>query len=88
MGGVEGIAINGANSLLNQGAIGLLALFGWLAVVVMGLALVGMWKALRESEKARVTDLLEARALAEKERTEQDIKMDRLQAILEAKMRR
>lgn len=88
MGAIEGVAVDAGTSLINQGAIGLLALFGWMASVVMGLALVAMWKALRESEAARVKDLLDGRALAEKERTEQDIKMDRLQAVLEAKMRR
>lgn len=89
MGAVEGIAVNGANSLLNQGAIGILALFGWLASVIMGFALVAMWRALRASEAARVKDLQDAVASAEKERAEQDVKMDRLQAILEAtKVRR
>lgn len=88
MGGVEKVAVDAGINLLNQGPIGLLALFGWLSVVVMGVALVVMWKALRQSEAARVQDLRDAATAAEKERDEQDRKMDRLQAVLEAKVRR
>ncbi len=88
MGGVEKVAIDAGASLLNQGAIGLLALFGWMAVVVMGTAIIVMWKALRASESDKVKILTDAAEAAEKERAEQDRKMDRLQAVLEAKVRR
>lgn len=88
MGAVEEVAIGAGNSLLDQGPIGILALFGWICVVVMGLALVVMWRALRESEKARVQDLIENVKSSDKERDDQDRKMDRLQAILESRVRR
>lgn len=88
MGAVEDVAVGAGNSLLTQGPIGILALFGWLCCVVLGLALIVIWRALRDSERARIKDLLDNAAASEKERDEQDRKMDRLQAVLEAKVRR
>lgn len=88
MGAVEDVAVGASNSLLGQGPIGILALFGWLCCVVLAMALMAIWRALRESEKARIADLLADAVTSEKERAELDRKMDRLQAVLEAKVRR
>ncbi len=85
MGAAEELAVGVGNNLLDHGPIGVLALVGWLCVVVMGVVIIVIWKALRASEAARVKDLLDDKEAAEKERAEQDRKMDRLQAILEAK---
>ena len=76
-----------ADNLLTHGPIGVLALIGWACVVVVSIAAIALWRALRASEAARVQYLLDDRAAAERERAEQDIKMDRLQAVLEAKRR-
>ena len=75
------------DNLLTHGPIGVLALVGWLCVVVMGIAAIALWRALRTSEAARLQYLLDDRAAAKRDLTEQDIKMDRLQAVLEAKRR-
>ncbi len=88
MGAVEDVAVSAGNSLLNEGPVGLLALFGWLCVVVMGIVIIALWRALRSSEADKVRILVDAAESAEKERAEQDRKMDRLQAVLEAKVRR
>lgn len=85
MGAAEELAVGVGNSLINHGPVGWLALAGWLCVVVMAVVIVVMWKALRSSEAARVKDLLDDKEAAEKERAEMDRKMDRLQAVLEAK---
>lgn len=85
MGAVEEVAVGAGNSLLNEGPIGLLALFGWLCVVIMGIVILVLWKSLRDSEKSRVQDLLDNAEAAEKDRIEMDRKMDRLQAVLEAR---
>lgn len=87
MGTVEETAGKVADYLLTHGPIGVLALVGWVCVVVVGIASIALWRALRASEAARVQYLLDDRAAAERERAEQDIKMDRLQAVLEAKRR-
>lgn len=87
MGAVEETAGKVADNLLTHGPIGVLALIGWMCVVVVGVAAIALWRALRASEAARVQYLLDDREAAAKERAEQDIKMDRLQAVLEAKRR-
>lgn len=85
MGAVEGLATSVGNSLIDHGPVGWLALAGWLCAVVASMVVVVIWKALRASEAARVSYLLDDKEASEKERAEQDRKMDRLQAILEAK---
>ncbi len=87
MGLVDETAGKVADNLLTHGPIGVLALVGWLCVVVMGVVIIVIWKALRASEAARLKDLLDDKEAAEKERAEQDRKMDRLQAVLEARKR-
>jgi len=85
MGAAEDVAIKVSDNLLSNGPIGILALVGWLCVFVMGAVVIALWRALRESEAARIKDLLDNAESSEKERAEMDRKMDRLQAILEAK---
>lgn len=85
MGAVEEVAGKTADALLLHGPIGILALVGWLCVVMAGFVIIVLWRALRASESARVKDLLDDKEAAEKERAEADRKMDRLQAILEAR---
>lgn len=85
MGAAEDLATGIGNSLIDHGPVGWLALAGWLCVVVMGVVVVVIWKALRSSEAARLKDLLDDKEASEKERAEQDRKMDRLQAVLEAR---
>lgn len=87
MGTVEETAGKVADNLLTHGPIGVLALIGWACVVVVSIAAIALWRALRASEAARLQYLLDDRAAAKRELTEQDIKMDRLQAVLEAKRR-
>ena len=85
MGAVEEAAGKGTDNLLTHGPIGLLALVLAMAVVVMGFAVIVMWRAMRASEAARVQDLLDQAEADRKDREEQDRKMDRLQAVLEAR---
>lgn len=87
MGAVEEAAGKGVDALLGHGPVGLLALFGWLCVVIMGIVIVVIWTAFRKSEADRVKYLLDDKEAAEKERAEQDRKMDILQAVIEAKKR-
>ncbi len=85
MGAAEDLAVGVGTNLLDHGPIGVLALVGWLCVVAMGVVIIVIWKAFRASEAERVKYLLDDKEAAEKERAEQDRKMDRLQAVLEAK---
>jgi len=84
MGAVEDVAVKGADVLLGQGPIGLLALVACLCVVVLGFAVIAMWRALRTSEAARIEDLKDQIEAADKERADMDRKMDILQAVIEA----
>lgn len=85
---VSGTAGKVADNLLLQGPIGILALIGWMCVIVMGLVIVIIWRAMRASEADKVKILQDSLEAAEKDREEQDRKMDRLQAVLESKARR
>ncbi len=87
MGTVEETAGKVADNLLTYGPIGILALVGWVCVVLMGMGVIGLHRALRASEASRIKDLLDAATDAKKEREEGDRKMDRLQAIIEARQR-
>jgi len=85
MGAAEDLAVGVGNKLIEHGPLGWLALAGWLCAIVASLVVIVVWKALRTSEAARLKDLLDDKESAEKERAEQDRKMDRLQAVLEAR---
>jgi len=84
MGAVEDVAVKGADVLLGHGPIGLLALVACLCVVVMGCVIIVIWRALRASEAARISDLKDQIEDADKERAAMDKKMDILQAVIEA----
>lgn len=85
MGAVDDAAGKVTDSLLAQGPIGILALIGWMCVIVLGVVIMAVWRAYRASEAARIKDLQDAVESAEKERADMDRKMDILQAVLEAK---
>lgn len=87
MGGVEEVAIGVGKNLLNEGPLGWLAIAGWGCAFVACIVIVVIWKAMRESEAARINDLQDIVEASEKERIEQDRKIDRLQAVLEAKIK-
>lgn len=84
MGLVEDAAGKGVDALLGYGPIGLLALAGWMCVVVMGAVTIVIWRAFRSSEASRVKDLQDQIDAAEKERADMDKKMDILQAVIGA----
>lgn len=84
MGAVEDAAGKSVDAFLGNGPIGLLALIGWLCVVVLGIVVLAVWRAYRASEAARIKDLQDQIDAAEKERADMDKKMDILQAVIEA----